>query len=365
MNIIHLLKHGVRGNGHVHVAVDLACAQSDAGHRVVFAAARSSFTDVLIAHGVEVVDIPEPQGPRDVPRASQALWRLCRRFRPDILNAHMMSSAVLAYPLTRALRIPLVTTMHNSFDQHSYLMRLGTVVVAVSEAERQLLLSRGYPERKVVTIFNGADRSPREGQPADDPPLRTPCVVTLSGLHPRKAVWDVIAAFAQVVGEFPQWHLNIIGWGADRPRLEQQVAELELTESVHFLGATPAPRPLLEQADIFATATLADPCPLTVMEARAAGCAIVGTAVGGIPETLEHGVAGQLVPIHDPTAMAAAFRRLMADPDELNAFRKRALDGSSYFTVQRMSQDYLTLFDRLIAGEDPVATPASATAKSS
>jgi glycosyltransferase involved in cell wall biosynthesis len=282
---------------------------------------------------------------------------LCRRFRPDIINAHMMSSAVLAYPIARVLRVPLVTTMHNSFDKHSRLMRLGTVVVAVSEAERQLLISRGYPERKVVTIFNGADQSPREGQSADDPPLLTPCVVTLSGLHPRKAVWDVIAAFAEVTEQFPDWHLNIIGWGADRARLEQQVAELAITESVHFLGSTPAPRPLLEQADIFATATLADPCPLTVMEARAAGCAIVATAVGGIPETLEDGSAGMLVPVHDPTSMAAAFRRLMADPQELANWRDRARKGSAYFTVQRMSDDYLALFASLIGRTDRVTEP--------
>ncbi|WP_375422735.1 glycosyltransferase family 4 protein [uncultured Friedmanniella sp.] len=347
MRIIHLLKHGVRGNGHVHVAVDLACAQSDAGHDVVFAAARSSYTDVLRRHGVEVVDLPEPQGIKDVPSSAWALARLCRRFRPDVVNAHMMSSAVLAYPIAKLLGVPLVTTMHNSFDKHSVLMRLGKVVVAVSEAERRLLLSRGYPEHQVVTIFNGADRSPREGAESDDPPLRRPCVATLSGLHPRKAVSDVITAFSHLAAEFPDWHLNVIGWGAERERLELQVAELGLEQAVHFLGSTPAPRPLLEQADIFATATLADPCPLTVMEARAAGCAIVATAVGGIPETLDHGGAGQLVPVHDPGAMAAALRRLMADPVALVDARARARAGAEYFTVERMSQDYLSLFASL------------------
>ncbi|WP_375432497.1 glycosyltransferase family 4 protein [uncultured Friedmanniella sp.] len=362
MRIIHLLKHGVRGNGHVHVAVDLACAQSDAGHDVVFAAARSSYADVLRRHGVEVVDLPEPQRVKDAPGSAWALARLCRRFRPDVINAHMMSSAVLAYPIAKVLRVPLVTTMHNSFDKHSVLMRLGKVVVAVSEAERQLLLSRGYPERQVVTIFNGADQSPREGAEADDPPLLRPCVVTLSGLHPRKAVSDVITAFSHLAPDFPEWHLNVIGWGAERKRLELQVAELGLQQAVHFLGSTAAPRPLLEQADIFATATLADPCPLTVMEARAAGCAIVATAVGGIPETLEHGKAGQLVPVHDPQAMAGALRVLMGDPVVLEEWRARALEGADYFTVERMSRDYLSLFSHLTGLPADVRDTVSAAA---
>lgn len=351
MRIMHLLKHAVRGNGHVHVAVDLACTQADAGHDVMFVSARGSFNDILANHGVVVVDIPEAADVRSATRSGSALLQVARRFRPDVMHAHMMSSAVLAYPVARLVGAPLVTTMHNSFDKHSALMRLGTVVVAVSEAERRLLLSRRYPARKVVTIVNGADQSPREAVRADDPPLSRPCVITLSGLHPRKAVGDVITAFSLVSPDFPDWHLNIIGWGADRENLERQVAELQLDRSVHFLGSTTAPRPLLEQADIFATATLADPCPLTVMEARAAGCAIVGTEVGGIPETLEMGRAGQLVPIHDPAAMAAALRGLMADPQELASWRSRAIRGAEYFTVQRMTADYESLYTSLLSSK--------------
>jgi glycosyltransferase involved in cell wall biosynthesis len=182
--------------------------------------------------------------------------------------------------------------------------------------------------------------------------------VTLSGLHQRKAVWDVIAAFSELTDQFPQWHLNIIGWGADRPLLEQQVAELALEDVVHFLGSTPAPRPLLEQAEIFATATLADPCPLTVMEARAAGCAIVATAVGGIPETLGFGTAGQLVPVHDPGAMARALRTLMSDPAELAAWRQKAKDGADYYVVPRMAADYLALYESLLAKAVPATSKA-------
>ena len=68
--------------------------------------------------------------------------------------------------------------------------------------------------------------------------------MTLCGLHPRKAVGDVIAAFAEVHREFPDWHLNVVGWGPDRERLEGLVTEQGLESAVHFLGSTTAPRPL-------------------------------------------------------------------------------------------------------------------------
>jgi glycosyltransferase involved in cell wall biosynthesis len=212
------------------------------------------------------------------------------------------------------------------------------------------LLSRGYRGSKVITVVNGADGSPREALEAEEPigPLARPCVMTLSGLHPRKAVGDVVTAFAAVLAEFPDWHLNIVGWGPDRERIEEQVAKLGIGRSVHLLGSTLNPRPLLEQADVFATASLADPCPLAVMEARAAGCAIVATAVGGVPETLEHGRAGQLVPPSHPQAMATAFRTLMADDEALATWRARAKDGAAYFTVRRMAEDYDRVYKALL-----------------
>lgn len=349
MKIMHLLKHAVSGNGHVHVAVDLACTQVDAGHEVAFVSARGSYNDILRSHGVRVIDIPEARDVKSAALSAVALLGVARRFRPDVMHAHMMSSAVLAYPVAKVLRASLVTTMHNSFEKHSALMRLGAVVVAVSDAERQLLLGRGYPAAKVVTILNGANQSPREVLRADGPRLLRPCVVTLSGLHKRKAVGNVIEAFARLAPDFPDWHLNIIGWGADREALERQVAELSLGPAVHFLGSTSAPWPLLEQADIFATATVAEPGGLTVMEARAAGCAIVATAVGGIPETLAEGEAGQLVPVHDTDAMASALRGLMADPEALALWRSKARSGAEYFTVQRMTADYESLYRLLCA----------------
>ena len=97
---------------------------------------------------------------------------------------------------------------------------------------------------------------------------------------------------------------------------------------------------------------MADPCPLAVAEARAAGCAIVATAVGGVPEIVDHGKAGQLVPASDPPAMAAAFRNLMGDPELLASWRARASHGSEYFTVTRMTKDYDRVYESMLVARD-------------
>lgn len=346
---MHLLKHTVDGNGGVHVAVDLACTQAAAGHDVVIASSGGRYDAMLAEHGVGVEIVPRAEGVKDTVRSAGLLLAATRRFRPDVLHAHMMSSAALGFGLSKLVGAPMVGTMHNSFDRHSVLMRLSRTVVAVSEAERELLLSRGYRASKVVTVLNGAAGSPRESLDGVYlGPLRRPSVMTLSGLHPRKAVDDVITAFEQVLPDFPEWHLNIVGGGPDRDRLGAIVTNLGLDESVHFLGSTLTPRPLLEETDVFATGTLADPCPLTIGEARAAGCAIVATEVGGIPQTLDHGRAGQLVAASDPPAMAAALRTLMADPEALASWRARARDGSEYFTVGRVAEDYQEVYESVL-----------------
>lgn len=341
MRIIHVLKHSRRANGSVHVAVDLACAQADAGHTVFVATGRGSYDELLATHGVRVVRLPEPSGVWAALRTTVALFRASRRIRPDVLHAHMMSAAVIAFPVAQAVRAALVTTMHNSFDAHSVLMRAGKVVIAVSDAERRLLLSRGYPPKQVVTVLNGTAGSARDELPFDDiGAVQKPGIITLSGLHARKAVGDVITAFALVHADFPQWHLNIVGSGPDSAVLESQIAALALGDSVHLMGPTLTPRPLLESAEIFATASLAEPYGLAVMEARLAGCAIVATAVGGIPEVLEHGAAGQLVPARNPAAMAAVFRSLMESPEALAAWRARAVPTSDFFSVRRVAEDH-------------------------
>jgi glycosyltransferase involved in cell wall biosynthesis len=352
MRIFHLLKHAVRGNGSVHVAVDLACAQADRGHEVWVVSARGSYDAILRAHGVHVHDVAEAADLRSAVQSLREQLSLARRVKPDVLHAHMMSSAVLGAVVAKLARATLVTTMHNSFDGHSWLMRLGKRVIAVSYAERRLLLGRGYPSKQVVTVLNGTGGSPRERLPLDNiGPLYQPSIMTLCGLHARKAVNDVIDAFSAVAPEFPEWHLNIVGSGPERENLEAQVRRLGMKSSVHFLGATLTPMPLLRSSDIFVHAALADPCPLAVMEARTAGCAIIGTDVGGIPEVLEFGKAGRLVPPRDPPAIAAELRFLMADSTMRRDWRENARRGSDYFSVSRVAEDHDIVYKSVARSE--------------
>lgn len=261
----------------------------------------------------------------------------------------MMSGAAFGYVVSMITGVPLVTTVHNSFDRHSILMRLGRIVVAVSAAERELLLKRGFKPERLFTVINGPNQSPREKWHSGDAELTlaTPSVTMVCGLHQRKGVHDVISAFSWLHSDYPQWHLNIIGDGPDRGKLEALAECLGIAKFTHFLGPIFAPQRLLKESAIFVSASYAEPCGLSIAEARKTGCAIVATAVGGTSELLEQGKAGRLVEPGHPEQLESELRKLMSDPNELRAWQARSIIGSGYFNVFRLAEDYQRVYEKL------------------
>jgi glycosyltransferase involved in cell wall biosynthesis/GT2 family glycosyltransferase len=347
MRIVHMVNHCVRG-GNVIVPVDLACRQAREGHAVVYASAGGRYEELLDACGVKHLHLP--QSLRNPVTAARSIWDLlafCRSFRPTLLHAHMMSGAVAGYVVSRMLGVPFVTTVHNSFDPHSRLMRLGDHVVAVSEAERRLLLAQGYRRERLHVIHNGTVGSPREELQSSHRHVAfaRPCIATACGLEKRKGVGDLIEAFRMTAEHAPHWHLYIAGDGPEREALEGLAESSGVADRIHFLGNVDNPKPLFDNADIFALASHAEPFGLSVAEARHAGCAVVGTNVGGIPEILEFGAAGALVAPANPKALAAKLGALMTDPAALAAAKQRAKRNSERVNVERVAADYMRVYE--------------------
>jgi glycosyltransferase involved in cell wall biosynthesis len=328
MHVMHILKHSNHGHGNAHVAIDLACLQSRQGHQVSYASAGGDYDGLLRREGVSLVTVEQSRDNKpSLLRATAQLIGACRRDRPDVLHAHMMAGAVIGYAASRSLGIPLVTTVHNSFDRHSALMRLADTVVAVSEAEKTALLKKGFRTERTTVVINGPNGSPREEFLPEGASisLARPSISTLCGLHRRKGVFDILAAMSLLPTSMRNWQLNIIGDGPDRVELEA----------------------LLEQTDIFILASYAEPCSLALAEARHAGCALIATAVGGSAELLEHGNAGILVAPGQPVEIANALMQMAQSPQTLEGWRARSKAGSQYLNAGRVARDYLAVYEAL------------------
>jgi glycosyltransferase involved in cell wall biosynthesis len=229
-------------------------------------------------------------------------------------------------------------------------MGLGDRVIAVSQAVRDSMASRGISNVRLRTVLNGTIGSAR--MPLPPPPplgLKRPSVVFVGGLHPRKGIADLITAFDIARRTFPEVTLYLVGEGPNQHEYEQLVNDLGCSASVHFCGSQLDPRPYLRAADIFVLASHFDPAPLVLSEAREAGCAIIASNVDGIPELLDYGAAGILVPPARPERIAEELVRLLSDPAALLDYKRRSQNNLQNLSIQRVGNETVNIYRECMA----------------
>ncbi|CDM62494.1 MULTISPECIES: glycosyltransferase family 4 protein [Rhizobium] len=345
MRILHILNHTQRQNGHVHAAVDLACAQAALGNDVCIASGGGDFDPLLHSKGVLTVRVDHK---RSIPSLAKAFFCLrghIREFKAEVVHAHMMTSAVLAFPICKIAGIPLITTVHNEFEKSATLMGLGTRVIAVSDAVGAAMQRRGVSASKLHVVLNGTIGSSRlEARMEEPAALQSPSILFVGGLHPRKGLPDLFHAFDIVHESFPAARLYVVGDGPFRKSYEEMVSSLACAAAVTFVGSARDPYPYMLAADIFVLPSHADPAPLVLSEAREAGCAIIGTEVDGIPQLLEHGKAGILVPPHDPSSLANAISDLLRVPEQIAIWKVKSQLRIENLTIDRVARETMQVY---------------------
>ncbi len=322
----------------------------------------------LRADGIPVVEIPAFRRGLHPLRDAQAFGQLTRflsRARVDLLHANSTKAGLLSrLAAHRAGVRAVVFTAHGwAFTEgRSRLTRwllaqaeriaatMTTRVICVSQHDHDLAARLGvaHPESMTV-IHNGIDpvSLSQDGRENFRRALgigAEPVVIMVGRLAPPK---DPVALL-EALGGLPAGHIVVAGDGPLRPRVEGAARRLELGR-VSLLGFREDIPGLLQACDIFALPSHWEGLPLAVIEAMMAGLPVVATRVGGVPELVEHGVTGLLVPAGDVGALREALGALLADR-ELRARmgaagRQRALER---FTAQRMVRDTMDLYDRLV-----------------
>lgn len=344
MRILHLTNHVDRlGNGIVNAAVDLAWYQAEQGHEVAFASRGGAFVELLAQRGVHHHVVAQRDSPLTMMRAARSLRRLFVDYQPDVVHAHMVTGALLTRATRGRLRFALVCSVQNEWQRQALLMRVGDAVVAVSRSNAAGLRERGIPASKLHVVPNGTLGSPRMSDSQANAPLVHPAITTVAGLFERKGLPELVTAFDGLPAELGA-HLYVVGEGPDRQKLEAQVRACGAAERIHLEGFQPDAQSYLRATDVFVLASRRDPFPLVISEARSAGCAIVGTNVDGIPEALEDGRAGVLVPPRDPAALQANLLRLLEDEPERRRLSEAARSNLQWLTASHMATEMETVY---------------------
>jgi glycosyltransferase involved in cell wall biosynthesis len=251
------------------------------------------------------------------------LAALMRRERPDIVHANSSKAGILGRLAAVLAGVPVrVFTAHGwAFNAASgpastlyrwadrLMAPLTSVTICVSEREREAgIAARTCRAGRTVVIPTAVDAGAappvrREG--------RAPVVVFVGRLAAPKDPVTLVRALAAVRGS--AFTARIVGDGPERPAVEAEIRAASLLEHVELAGERRDVRRLLEDADVFVLSSRSEGAPLSILEAMAAGLPVVATAVGGIPEIVDDGTTGLLVPPGDAAALAAALERLLAD----------------------------------------------------
>ena len=279
--------------------------------------------------GVAVLVIDEP----DDAIAVGILAAHLAEVRPDVVHAHMYRAETIAARAVIALggagqrRPYLVATIHSSrvrSDEDQDALRELTPqfdrLIAVSRAIEIKLAHEGRDIVPISLIRNGVDLQRYDHQ--------EPCctlheeygmepgskiVGVVARLEPEKGHPTLLEAWPAVLRAVPDAYLLVVGEGSRRDALEAQARELRIAHRIVFTSRRDDVPAVTAALDVAVLPSYREAQGLTILEALALSRPVVASNVGGIPEMIEDGVTGVLVPPHDAPALAAAIVRLLTD----------------------------------------------------
>ncbi|MBM7807011.1 glycosyltransferase involved in cell wall biosynthesis [Geodermatophilus bullaregiensis] len=338
-----LLVDSLNTNGAVRIVVGLARRWAGGGARL--AALQRATGAAVPATGADVVQVvPDHRRLRHgFPGALLRLARESRRATVVVGGSEIGPALVLGFLATRLTRRPFVVSVHADLDEAlaewmpprthrvvRWVHRHVEGAIAVTPGVVAPLVRNGLPSDRVRVVRNGIDTAAiaRAAQePPELAPSAQPTVVATGRLAPQKGYDLLLRAHARVVRTHPH-EVLVLNDGPEAPALRTLAEELGVQDTVRFAGAVRAPLPLVAGADLFCLPSRHEGLPLALLEAVSLGVPVVAADCSpGVREALDGGRIGELVPVEDVDALAAALERHLADPAVL---RERAAQGPAH-----------------------------------
>jgi glycosyltransferase involved in cell wall biosynthesis len=306
------------------------------------------------------------------PRVVARIARRARRDRPDVLHTHLVHADFHGLPAGRLARVPaLVSTKHgfNAFrDRRAFAVAdravaaLADVHVAISAGLARYLAEReGFDAASFEVVHYGIEAR------AEPPPLPgAPRLAIVGRLIPIKGHDTLLRAVARARDRLPGLTLDVAGDGELEPELRTTAAGLGLEGAVRFLGRVAPADPVLERAEVVVVPSFGEGFGMVALEAMERGRPVIASAVGGLPEIVDDGRTGLLVPPGDVEALAGAIAELASDHGRAAAMgaagRARALAA---FSQERCTERIETLYGTALAAAGERRLRRSSQARSS
>jgi len=302
--------------------------------------------------------------------AAFRLARVLRELEPDLIHAHdphavsMASMALSTLSDRRSPRLVIARRVdfhlkRNAFSRWKY--KQVDAAICSSSAIRAMVVEDGIDDACAFTVYEGVQVDRIDAQPVSDVHKElwltpgAPVVGNIAALVPHKGQRYLIDAAPAVVRAMPDTQILLFGEGELRSTLLRQIKHLGLEHHVRLVGFRPDILSLLKGLDVFVMSSITEGLGTSILDAMAASRAVVATTAGGMPEAVEDGVTGVLVPPRNPPALAEAILRLLRDPPLRRRMGEAGLARvRAQFNVDRMVDETLAVYER-VAGIRPAS----------
>ena len=288
------------------------------------------------------------------------LYKLYKKENPDIIHTHRYAIQY-AVPAAVLAKVPVkIHTIHNIASKEvGFLKRkinfifyryFKVIPVSISpEVTKSVAKEYRLPDEQVKMIYNGIDFSKIITKKDYDDYQEMIRIIHIGRFSEQKNHIGLIESFKIVHDSVSNTALKLIGAGDLEAIIKAKINELDLEDSIEFLGLKSNVYPYYHDSDIFVLPSLWEGMPITVIEAMATGLPIVATAVGGVPDMIDDGKTGLLVDINKDQ-IAEALRKLAKDSNLRMRLGKAARDASVCYSSQEMARGYESLYRFAISG---------------
>ena len=295
--------------------------------------------------------------------AASRLASFWRSQRTQIVQTYFLDSTYFAAPLARLMGIRHVVRVRNNSGywitpKHRLLGRiigrLGSTLTNSDIARQAIQKVERLRDEDITVIENGVDleRFPETRLPQTDRP--EVCIGAVANLRTVKNINGLIRVAAALSANSPRSRFEVAGEGDERPMLESQIRRAGLTGRFQLLGKVEDIPAFLAELDVAVLCSHSESMSNALLEYMAAGRAIVATNVGANATLVRHEREGLIVPANDDSALAAAIRRYLNEPDLAKklgtAARSRVANEYSRDSMVRRFEDFFT---RLVQNKSP------------
>jgi glycosyltransferase involved in cell wall biosynthesis len=284
---------------------------------------------------------------------------LIRRINPVVIHAHSSKAGVVARVAGWRCGVPTVFTAHGwgfspgtpklrrfvAFVVERILATISTKIICVSESDRQQALKLGVGnKRKLATVRYGIYNTT---VPQANPGLEPVKMIMVARFNEQKDQATLLRAIARL--NHHPLHLNLAGSGPSFETCKALAVELGISDRVSFLGDRRDVPELLQQSQVFILSTHYEGLPISILEAMRCGLPVVGSSVNGIPEEVEQGQTGFVVPPRNPEALADALDRVLSSSElriSMGIAAKAKFERE--FTIDRMTDETQMIYAEVV-----------------